>query len=156
MKMISQLFSVIRGNSTDNIACGTLATVQSLLLLGSLYLYHGDSNLAWANSGCIIRAAHALGLHKENYKSRWSSPYYQNMDQAERCQLRWRLFWAVHTLDRFLAMCYGLPPLISDEDCAADIPREDNFYPPPRSSSFLMIEYDQRNTPMDPTTLLTY
>ena len=164
VKTTSQLFSVVRNDATDNLACGTLATVQSLLLLSSLYLFHGDANLAWTNSGSVIRAAQALGLHREHSELRWNSPYYQSMDRAERRQLRWRLFWAVHTSDRFLAMCYGLPPLISDEDCVAGVPCEDNIYPAPGSSSFLMIEDDLHNfsptnpsnTSGQPITLLTY
>ncbi|KIX00125.1 uncharacterized protein Z518_10262 [Rhinocladiella mackenziei CBS 650.93] len=61
-------------------------------------------------------------------------------------------------------MCYGLPPLISDEDCVAGIPSEVNIYPPSGSSSFLMIEDDLRDMSTTgipdgsntPTTLLTY
>ena len=45
-----RLFAVLRNNSTDNLTCGTLATVQSMLLLGNLYLYHGHSNLAWTHT----------------------------------------------------------------------------------------------------------
>ena len=164
VRTTSQLFSAVRSNATDNLACGTLATVQSLLLLGSLYLFHGDINLAWSNSGSVIRATQALELHKENSETRWNSSYYQSMDNDERRQLRWRLFWAVHTSDRFLAMCYSLPLAILDEDCNAGIPCEDNIYPPPGSSSFLMIEDDLRHfssaRPIDPSsrpiTLLTY
>ena len=164
VKTMSQLFSVVRSNTTDNLACGTIATIQSLLLLGSLYLFHGDANLAWSNSGCMIRTAQALGLHKEHSELRWNSRYYQAMDRVERRQLRWRLFWAVYTGDRFLAMCYGLPLLISDEDCVAGVPCEDNIYPPPGSSSFLMIEDDIHdispaslsNSSERPITLLTY
>ncbi|KAJ2893257.1 hypothetical protein MKZ38_008852 [Zalerion maritima] len=154
----SRIFSVVRGNSTDNLACGTLATIQSHLLLGSLFLYHGEANLAWANSGSTIRAAQALSLHKENSELRWSSSYYRTMEPSERCQLRRRLFWGVHTSDRFLAMCYGLPFLISDDDCVAGAPCEDNIYPTPGCSSFLMLEDDLEGP--DATggavTLLTY
>lgn len=160
----SQLFSVVRSNTTDNLACGTLATVQSLLLLGSLCLFHGESNLAWAYSGSTIRTAQALGLHRDGSERRWKSPYYQHMAHAERCQLRRRLFWAVHTGDRFLAMCYGLPLVMSDDDCLAGTPCEDDIYPLPGCSSFLMIEDDLAGpTPSSggggggsPVTLLTY
>ncbi|KAH7136274.1 fungal-specific transcription factor domain-containing protein, partial [Dactylonectria macrodidyma] len=164
VKTTSQIFSVVRSSHTDTLACGTIAAVQLLLLLGSLYLYHGESNLAWANSGCTIRAAQALGLHKEKSELRWNSPYYQLMEPTEKEQLRRRLFWAVHTSDRFLAMCYGLPLLISDDDCAADVPCEDKIYPPLGCSSFLMLEDDldehSLTNPFSgtstPVTLLTY
>lgn len=164
VKMTSQIYFVVRSSYTDILACGTISTVQFLLLLGSLYLYHGESNLAWANSGCTIRAAQALGLHRETTAGlRWSSPYYRTMERAERTQLRRRLFWAVHTSDRFLAMCYGLPLLIADKDCAVDAPCEDNVYPPAGSTSFLMIEDDlNREPPLESApesgavTLLTY
>ncbi|KAH7160467.1 fungal-specific transcription factor domain-containing protein [Dactylonectria estremocensis] len=164
VKMTSQIFSVVRSSHTDTLACGTISAVQLLLLLGSLYLYHGESNLAWANSGCTIRAAQALGLHKDKSELRWNSPYCQLMELAEKEQLRRRLFWAVHTSDRFLAMCYGLPLLISDDDCSADAPCEDNIYPPRGCSSFLMLEDDLDEHSLTslfsgtraPVTLLTY
>ncbi|KAB8241680.1 hypothetical protein BDV35DRAFT_384716 [Aspergillus flavus] len=101
--------------------------------------------------------ATALELHKEDSEMRWTSPYYQSMDLVEKRQLKWRLFWAVHTSDRFLAMCYGLPPLISDEDCVVEIPREDCIYPPTGSSSFLMLDGENDSaTGPNSTTLLTY
>lgn len=84
----------------------------------------------------------ALGLHKESSEARWSSTYYEDMGLQERCQLKWRLSWAIHTVDRFSAMCYGLPPLVSDDSCVAGIPREDTTYPLFSSSSFLMVEGD--------------
>lgn len=157
----SRLFSIVRSNMTDNLACRTLATVQSSLLLNSVCLYHGESNLAWAYSGSTIRTAQALGLHKDGSEQRWTSPYYRDMDLSERCQLRRRLFWAVHTSDRFLAMCYGLPLIISDGDCLADAPCENTVYPSPRCSSFLMIEDDLAGAPHalssgKAVTLLTY
>ncbi|KIX00124.1 uncharacterized protein Z518_10261 [Rhinocladiella mackenziei CBS 650.93] len=86
VKSTSQLFSVVRSNATDILACGTLATVQTLLLLGSLYLFHGDTNLTWSNSGCTVRAAHAVLLHKENSELHWTSRYYQRMERDERRQ----------------------------------------------------------------------
>ncbi|BAE65464.1 unnamed protein product [Aspergillus oryzae RIB40] len=152
-----RLFAVLRNNSTDNLTCGTLATVQSMLLLGNLYLYHGHSNLAWTHTASTVRVTQALELHKEDSEMRWTSPYYQSMDLVEKRQLKWRLFWAVHTSDRFLAMCYGLPPLISDEDCVVEIPREDCIYPPTGSSSFLMLDGENDSaTGPNSTTLLTY
>lgn len=160
VKTTSLLFSVVRSNTTDNVACGTLATVQSLLLLGSLCLFHGESNLSWAYSGLTIRTAQALGLHRDGSERRWNSPYYERMSYTERCQLRRRLFWAVHTGDRFLAMCYGLPLLMSDDDCLAGTPCEDDVYPLPGCSSFLMIEDDLAAVGPAangrPVTLLTY
>ncbi|KAJ5766174.1 uncharacterized protein N7511_003790 [Penicillium nucicola] len=153
---VSRLFSVVHNNSTDNLACGNISTLQSMLLLGNLYLYHGHSNLALSQSACTIRIAYALGLHKEDSELCWASPYYQKMDFMERRQLKSRLFWAVHTSDRFLAMCYGLPPLIADEDCVADIPRDDCAYPEKGSSSFLMLDVDPARMSPNSTTLLTY
>ncbi|CAI7654818.1 unnamed protein product [Penicillium pancosmium] len=155
-EMVSQLFSVVHKNSTDNLACGTLSTVQSMLLLGNLYLYHGHSNLALAQAACTVRLAYTLGLARKDSELFWTSPYYQHMDPTERHQLKCRLFWAVHTSDRFLAMCYGLPPLIPEEECVADIPRDDCAYPANGFSSFLMLDVNQAGTYPGQTTLLTY
>ncbi|CAK7199558.1 hypothetical protein SEUCBS139899_002238 [Sporothrix eucalyptigena] len=149
----SRLFSVVRSNTTDNLACGTLATLQSTMLLNSLCLYHGEANLTWAYSGAYIRTAQALGVHKDRGELRWTSPYVRDMDPEERSQLRRRLFWAVHTSDRFLAMCYGLPLVMSDEECQAAAPTENSVYPLPGCSSFLMVEEDLVSGPV---TLLTY
>ncbi|CAK7224167.1 hypothetical protein SCUCBS95973_005428 [Sporothrix curviconia] len=149
----SRLFSVVRSSTTDNLACGTLATLQSTILLNSLCLYHGEANLTWAYAGACIRTAQALGVHKDRGELRWTSPYVRDMDPEERGQLRRRLFWAVHTSDRFLAMCYGLPLVMSDEECQAGAPTETSVYPLPGCSSFLMVEEDLASGPV---TLLTY
>lgn len=82
-----RLFAVLRNNSTDNLTCGTLATVQSMLLLGNLYLYHGHSNLAWTHTASTVRVTQALELHKEDSEMRWTSPYCQSMDLVEKRQL---------------------------------------------------------------------
>ncbi|QMW35689.1 hypothetical protein G4B84_011180, partial [Aspergillus flavus NRRL3357] len=109
------------------------------------------------HTASTVRVTQALELHKEDSEMRWTSPYYQSMDLVEKRQLKWRLFWAVHTSDRFLAMCYGLPPLISDEDCVVEIPREDCIYPPTGSPSFLMLDGENDSaTGPNSTTLLTY
>lgn len=65
-----------------------LASVQTLILLGSNFVYHGRPNLSFALLGATIRAAQAMGLHRELDSS---------FDEVEE---RKRVWWTIYTWDR--------------------------------------------------------
>jgi hypothetical protein len=67
----------------------SLPSVQALILLGSHYVYHGRPNLSFSLLGATIRAAQALGLHREIPGA--------SFDDAEE---RKRVWWTIYTWDR--------------------------------------------------------
>ena len=67
-----------------------LPSVQALILLGSHYVYHGRPNLSFSLLGATIRAAQAIGLHRELTGA--------SFDDAEE---RKRVWWTIYTWDRW-------------------------------------------------------
>lgn len=67
----------------------SLSSVQTLILLGSYYVYHGRPNLSFSLLGATIRAAQAMGLHRELSDS--------TFDETEQ---RKRVWWTIYTWDR--------------------------------------------------------
>lgn len=66
----------------------SISAVQTLILLGSFYCYHGRPNLSFSMLGASVRTAQALGLHRE--PSRVSS---------HDCEERKRIWWTIYTWD---------------------------------------------------------
>ncbi|KAK9367012.1 fungal-specific transcription factor domain-containing protein [Lipomyces kononenkoae] len=89
----------------------SLVSIQTCLLLGTYYVYHGRPNSAFALLGATIKIAQAMGLHRE--PSRGSS------DEIEE---RKRVWWTIYTWDRFASVTYGRPLGINDNDCNVTMP----------------------------------
>jgi gamma-glutamyl phosphate reductase len=70
---------------------GCLETVQISILLGSLYLYNGRPNLAFAILGAAIKSAQAMGLHVE---SSWKTK------SEEAREVQRYIWWALYIFDR--------------------------------------------------------
>lgn len=66
----------------------SIPAIQTLILLGSFYCYHGRPNLSFSMLGASVRAAQALGLHRE--------PYQASFDV---CEERKRVWWTIYTWD---------------------------------------------------------
>ena len=66
----------------------SISAVQTLILLGSFYCYHGRPNLSFSMLGASVRTAQALGLHRE--PSRVS---------FHNCEERKRVWWTIYTWD---------------------------------------------------------
>jgi hypothetical protein len=66
----------------------SIAAVQTLILLGSFYCYHGRPNLSFSMLGASVRTAQALGLHREP-----SHVSFHN------CEERKRVWWTIYTWD---------------------------------------------------------
>jgi hypothetical protein len=64
-----KIFSTIRSRLLDIVATGSLEAVQTCVLLGTYYLFHGSPNLAWPVCGCGLRIAQALTLHRKSPNS---------------------------------------------------------------------------------------
>ncbi|KAK9452540.1 fungal-specific transcription factor domain-containing protein, partial [Dipodascopsis uninucleata] len=145
---MASLISIIRSHLLDALSVCTLETVQTCILLGSFYLYHGDPNIAWSILGCAYKAIQALSLNKEK---QWiKSSGITDPSLNEITQLRRRIFWALYISDRFSAMAYGRPLEIQDEMCDIGLPNDITTYPVFGSPSYLP------DGPSDEPTLLTY
>lgn len=89
----------------------SIPATQTLILLGSFYVYHGRPNLSFSLLGASIKGAQALGLHREHSPSSFH-------DSEERK----RVWWTIYTWDRFAAITYGRPVGINDGDCNITMP----------------------------------
>lgn len=67
----------------------SVAAAQTLILLGSFYVYHGRPNLSFSLLGATVKVAQAAGLHRDR-------PYGTAIDQEERK----RVWWTIYTWDR--------------------------------------------------------
>ena len=86
MKQIEQnLFTITDRND--------IGSVQTCVLLGSLYLYHRRPRRGVVVNGIALKLAHALRLHKE---SAWGS-----LEILER-EIRRRVWWALYVCEAYL------------------------------------------------------
>ena len=66
----------------------SISAVQTLILLGSFYCYHGRPNLSFSMLGASVRTAQALGLHREPSHASFHT-----------CEERKRVWWTIYTWD---------------------------------------------------------
>lgn len=69
----------------------SIASVQTCILLGSYYVYHGKPNLSFALLGATIKAAQALGLHRQPPRG-----------DSHSTEERKRVWWTIYTWDRYV------------------------------------------------------
>ncbi|KAH8429095.1 transcription factor domain-containing protein [Aspergillus melleus] len=105
-----RILSTVRARLLDIVSLGSLEAVQTCILLGTFYLYHGAPRLAWPVCGCGLRIAQALQLHR---KLRPSGT--QNLHMQK--ETRKRCWWAIYEIETFCAVSYGYPHSIRDADC---------------------------------------
>jgi len=77
---------------------------------------------AWAISGIAIRHALTLGLNLRNESNDVSEP---------SKEIRYRVWWALCSVERLLAVMTGRPSSFTETDCTAPLPlpiEEDSFY----------------------------
>jgi hypothetical protein len=132
----SKLLQHVEGNMFELMDQSSLASVQTYTLLGSYNVYHGRPNSSFALLGATIKAAQALGLHRE--------PLRGGFDDHEE---RKRIWWTIYTWDRqvkrnilfriltltvyrFASITYGRPLGINDKDCNVTMPSD--IYESPR------------------------
>ncbi|PLB46233.1 hypothetical protein P170DRAFT_458330 [Aspergillus steynii IBT 23096] len=109
------ILSRIRTRLLDIVAVGSLEAVQTCVLLGTYYLYHGAPRLAWPVCGCGLRIAQALGLHRKVVNtSQLADP---PVEMVKRNEARKRSWWAIYEIETFCSMSYGYPHSIRDADC---------------------------------------
>lgn len=113
-----RILSTIRARLLDIVSLGSLDTVQTCVLLGTYYLYHGSPGLAWPVCGCGLRVAQALNLHRRlptgNTDARL--PETQRLSETRK-----RCWWAIYEIETFCSMSYGYPHGIKDADCDVEL-----------------------------------
>lgn len=112
-----KILSTIRAKLLDIVSLGSLESVQTCVLLGTYYLYHGNPGLAWPVCGCGLRVAQALNLHRKLPISACDiSP-----EVIRQSETRKRCWWAIYEIETFCSMSYGYPHGIKDADCDVEL-----------------------------------
>ncbi|WEW58226.1 hypothetical protein PRK78_003694 [Emydomyces testavorans] len=88
---------------------GDITSIQSLLLITLFMLTVAKRNAAWAYFGMAVRSAYALGLHRKNTMSTFTT--------AEQ-RLRRNIWRTMYILDCFLSASLGRPNGINSRDAA--------------------------------------
>ncbi|EHK49412.1 hypothetical protein TRIATDRAFT_189585 [Trichoderma atroviride IMI 206040] len=110
-----EILDALRFRLLDIVSLGSLESIQTCVLLGTFYLYHGQPELAWPICGCGLRIAQALNLHRQSSTGS-STPDLDNPIQRLQ-ETRKRCWWAIYEIETFCSMLYGFPLSISDRDC---------------------------------------
>lgn len=94
-----------------------LRTVQASTLKCLYVLSASKSNTAWRTFGIVVREAQTLGLHRRS-----------NSPECLEKELKRRLWGSIYTLDRYLAVLFGRPCAIHDEDVDQEMPSANDIY----------------------------
>ncbi|EXJ68023.1 uncharacterized protein A1O5_08638 [Cladophialophora psammophila CBS 110553] len=94
--------------STYNLDDAIITLLMSIYLLGASL-----PSPCWVMAGTTSRIVQDLGLHKR------PSPHQLFNVEIES---RNRLFWGAYMVDRLVALTFGRPVLLLDEDCDVDLP----------------------------------
>ena len=109
----------------------------------SVFLYETNAKSAcWVWIGAAVRLAQELGLHLESASASSDS------------ESRKRVWWAVYTWDRLLALETGKPALINDDDCEVDLPSavDDERFADSDNSTPAIVDGQQLTSPFLATT----
>jgi hypothetical protein len=109
------VFEAIKSRLLDIISVGSLEVVQTCVLLGTYYLFHGAPRLAWPVCGCGLRVAQSLNLHRKvtrDHATLSLNPIERNQNETRK-----RCWWAIYEIETFCSMSYGYPHSIKDADC---------------------------------------
>lgn len=144
MAMKEVILSVIRSKLLDIVSLNSIEAVQTCVLLGTYYLYHGTPTLAWSVCGCGLRVAQALKLHRQ-------MPITEPMSREaqQRIETRKRCWWAIYEIETFCSISYGYPHGIVDANCNVEL-----LDPLATFSERSSVGYNEIH--MCPTTLLSY
>lgn len=87
-KLSSDLFKNADNDLINIMDQNSISAIQTLILLGSFYCYHGRPNLSFSMLGASLRTAQALGLHREPSRISFHD-----------CEERKRVWWTIYTWD---------------------------------------------------------
>lgn len=110
-----EILDALRFRLLDVVSLGSLESIQTCVLLGTYYLYHGQPELAWPICGCGLRIAQALNLYRQSSSGSFTPDLDDPLQRAQ--ESRKRCWWAIYEIETFCSMLYGFPLSISDRDC---------------------------------------
>ncbi|KAF7504324.1 hypothetical protein GJ744_002444 [Endocarpon pusillum] len=94
-----------------------VSTLQALVLYLFAVRSNENSRRTWTMTSLAVRIAHALGLHKERFGGKYTSPYLP----FER-EMRRRLWWQICILDRQASIDRGTDPIITAHGFSTQLP----------------------------------
>ncbi|KAF9888996.1 hypothetical protein FE257_008166 [Aspergillus nanangensis] len=97
-----------------------LETIQARLNVCLYLVASSRASESWFSYGVTVQLVIALGLHRASLVSADQDRGSAYTDQ----QLRKRIFWSVYTLDRYISVIFGRPPLLHEEDVDQEFPDE--------------------------------
>lgn len=98
-----------------------LESVQSRVLQVLYLLQTSRMNEAWYIFGTVITILSALGLHRKATKQ-GSGPGTTGCSDYIATQCSRRTFWVVYTIDKYLAVVFGRPRFLHDDEINQDFP----------------------------------
>lgn len=113
-KLKDGLVDIVQHHLLTILSLQSLEAVQTCVLLGTHFLFHGSPALAWPICGCGLRVAQALNLHRQEARSRVSNTSPEHLKHIEANKRCW---WAIYEIETFCSMSYGYPHGIKDDDC---------------------------------------
>jgi len=112
--LVPHLVDQVRSHLLDMLEHCQIEAVQTCVLLGTFYMYHGNPNLSWSVLGLAVKAAYALGMHRE---VDWKG---DNI----LLQARKRAWGHTYIADTFAAVIYGRPSTVDRNFCDVSHPDE--------------------------------
>ncbi|KAF3159246.1 hypothetical protein TWF225_011050 [Orbilia oligospora] len=91
----------------------SIADVEVLMVMGMYLDLSALPSPAWMTIGSLARVCQDLGLHRKPAEGKFTPPEYEH---------RSRMFWCAFLLDRKLALQFGRPPILDEEEIDMDEP----------------------------------
>ena len=113
--LVAGLIRQVRGHLLDSLEHCQIEAVQTCVLLGTYYIYHGNPNLSWSVLGLAVKTAYALGMHRE---IEWEG-------DKRLLQARKRTWGHTYIADTFAAVIFGRPSTVDRNFC--DVSHPDEF-----------------------------
>jgi hypothetical protein len=109
----------------------SLQSVTALTLLSIYLSFANERNAAWILSGCAIRMAIGLGLHRGEDLIRRSNLSFALTDK----ELRKQIWCSLYIFEQYTSSMFGRPSAVDGLEISVDLPRESiidqGFYQPP-------------------------
>ncbi|OAA55867.1 Transcription factor [Niveomyces insectorum RCEF 264] len=109
----------------------TLPSVTALTLLSIYLSFANERNAAWTMSGCAIRIAMGMGLHRGEQVLRRSNIYRSPIDK----ELHKQVWCSLYIFEQYTSALLGRPSAVDGADILTELPRESlldqGYYRPP-------------------------